>query len=405
MQGTTRDEIQIQAIKIWINENKQGTIVLSTGFGKTKVGCIVAGEQLKKQKINSVLIVVPQIPLVEQWKEELIKWNYNTDNIEIICIQSAYKIEKEYDLLIVDEIHRTLSPEFSKLYENVKYSQILGLTATPPHKKESLELLDKIAPIVFTKTIEDAVEIGAVSEYIMYNLEVGMTRSGRAKYRTFDGMLKRAQLEIGMIKRLDKDLREISIFDIAREYAKKKEKLPLVKWSREFWNAMTMRKWTCYSNEAKIAVVKEIIEKFPERKWILFNKSIKFAELLQENINNSVVYHSKQNKIEREEILDQFKTNKIRYLIAVDALNEGVNIPDADSAICISGVSTELTQIQHLGRVGRFAKNKKALFINLFSKDTIEETWVRKKTKSLKNVRWIQNIDKIDVKETKAVPG
>ncbi|WP_333640709.1 hypothetical protein [Mesotoga prima] len=69
-----------------------------------------------------------------------------------------------------------------------------------------------------------------------------MTRSGRAKYRTFDGMLKRAQLEIGMIKRLDKDLREISIFDIAREYAKKKEKLPLVKWSREFWNAMTMRK-------------------------------------------------------------------------------------------------------------------------------------------------------------------
>ena len=81
-----------------------------------------------------------------------------------------------------------------------------------------------------------------------------------------------------------------------------------------------------------------------------------------------------------------------------------MNIPDADSAICISGVSTELTQIQHLGRVGRFAKNKKALFINLFSKDTIEETWVRKKTKSLKNVRWIQNIDKIDVKETKAVP-
>lgn len=109
-----------------------------------------------------------------------------------------------------------------------------------------------------------------------------------------------------------------------------------------------------------------------------------------------MVYHSKMKKEAREEVLNAFSTNACRYLIAVDALNEGLNVPDADSAICVSGVSTELVQAQTLGRITRKSEDKVALFINLVSKDTIEERWVRNKTASVNNVRWINNLNQIN---------
>lgn len=113
-------------------------------------------------------------------------------------------------------------------------------------------------------------------------------------------------------------------------------------------------------------------------------------------IPESAIYHSKMNHKEREKVLEDFENNVIKRLIAVDALNAGLNIPDTDSAICVSGVSTELTQIQQLGRVQRRTDdNKHSVFINLFSKDTIEESWVEKKTKNLKNTYWITTLNQI----------
>jgi superfamily II DNA or RNA helicase len=89
---------------------------------------------------------------------------------------------------------------------------------------------------------------------------------------------------------------------------------------------------------------------------------------------------------EREQTLEAFE--KAQLLISVDALTEGLNVPDADGAICVSGVSTELTQIQSLGRIIRVKEGKQALFINLYVPDTQEEVWIKNKTKNLKNVQW-----------------
>lgn len=86
-------------------------------------------------------------------------------------------------------------------------------------------------------------------------------------------------------------------------------------------------------------------------------------------------------------ILEDFENNKYLVLIAVDALNAGFNVPDVDGAICVSGVSTELTQVQQLGRtVRKTSKNKIALFINLYCPNTVEENWVKTKTQNLANV-------------------
>lgn len=98
---------------------------------------------------------------------------------------------------------------------------------------------------------------------------------------------------------------------------------------------------------------------------------------------------------DREKVLEEFKNNEVRYLIAVDALTAGLNIPDTDSAICVSGTSVELTQVQALGRISRYVEDKHAIFINLYCKDTVEETWVKKKTANLKNSYWVTKLSQI----------
>ena len=107
---------------------------------------------------------------------------------------------------------------------------------------------------------------------------------------------------------------------------------------------------------------------------------------MQQDIK-SKVYHSQLKTIEREDILNKFGENEFRILIAVDALNAGLNVPDTDSAICAAGISTELTNTQQLGRLSRKSyKDKVSLFINLYAKGTVEETWVKNKTEKLKNI-------------------
>jgi len=101
----------------------------------------------------------------------------------------------------------------------------------------------------------------------------------------------------------------------------------------------------------------------------------------------SVIYHHKMKDKDRENALIDFENNKFNILIAVDALNAGLNVPEVDGAICVAGVSTELVATQQLGRVLRFKPNKKALFINLYSKNTVEETWVSKKIKNLPKIK------------------
>jgi superfamily II DNA or RNA helicase len=100
------------------------------------------------------------------------------------------------------------------------------------------------------------------------------------------------------------------------------------------------------------------------------------------------VFHSDLKQKEGEKVLSDFKANKFRILIAVDALNEGFNVPDIDAGICVSGISSKITGIQQMGRVLRKDGDKKAVFINLYTQDSVEERWLRNKTSDL-NPIWL----------------
>jgi len=213
---------------------------------------------------------VPTTALIEQWKKEIAKFYgeeiLQSKWIDIQCVQTAYKNKRYVDLMVIDEIHTTLSAKYSNLYLNVSCSQRLGLTATTPKHDYQLEVLNKYAPVVYEKLLHDISEQKIVSDYIIYNVETPMTKSDAAKYRLFDTKLKRAQLEIGVLKYRDPNLKDLAIFDIAKTYSTQKSKEPIVIYSKQFWSSMTLRKWVCYESEAKIKAVQKILSRLPNKK-------------------------------------------------------------------------------------------------------------------------------------------
>jgi superfamily II DNA or RNA helicase len=96
----------------------------------------------------------------------------------------------------------------------------------------------------------------------------------------------------------------------------------------------------------------------------------------------------------RIKVLEDVKSGKVRILIGVDALNEGLDIPALDAGICVSGDSSTLVFIQSMGRVLRKQEGKKALFINLYTKDTREKTWIEEKTKGVPTL-WVETLEKL----------
>lgn len=400
----TREEIQGAAITAW-RPSKKGTIVAGTGTGKTFIGITIGAGQIRLGKIKSVLISVPTTNLIDQWKEEILHWGYPLDGIEIKCIQTIYKNEYEVDLLIVDEVHTATSNEYSKIFENVKSSQVLGLTATVD---EDDPVIQKYCPVVFKAGIKESLAAGAFNDYIVYNVAVPFSKKEAAMYRKFDSLFKEAQIELLNIKRefikkhqeqlakgeeIENDLSSLSVFDIAQKYSgvKKKditeENKNVVGWSKNFWSAMSMRKMLCYVAPSKITKALELYQTAPDKKWIIFCMNLKVAEALKEHIPKARVYHYKLKPNEKKKMLGDFSHDKFNCLISIRALDAGLNIPSINFGLSISGDSSQLTAIQRLGRIARVKKTK-SVFINLVSKDSVDIKWVESRNKEIDNVVW-----------------
>ena len=146
-----RDIEQRKALNAWAAKDFVGSIIAGTGFGKSRVG-VLAIEHILKQDSRSnkpaALILVPTVQLQDQFIEEFDKWDVSTENVEIMCYQSAYKlIGHHYDIVVCDEIHLGLSEKYRKFFKYNIYDNLLCMTATPPEEFEYRELLNTLSPM------------------------------------------------------------------------------------------------------------------------------------------------------------------------------------------------------------------------------------------------------------------
>jgi superfamily II DNA or RNA helicase len=84
-----------------------------------------------------------------------------------------------------------------------------------------------------------------------------------------------------------------------------------------------------------------------------------------------IITHQTKVK-ERSEILERFSDGRYGAVVTSKVLNEGVDVPDANVAVVISGSGSVREHVQRLGRVLRRRDGKQAILYELVSAGTGE---------------------------------
>ena len=95
----------------------------------------------------------------------------------------------------------------------------------------------------------------------------------------------------------------------------------------------------------------------------IFTERIEQAEAVFRQISKkygscSPIYHSGMTPEARKRVLGAFRDHAFRILVTCRCLDEGIDVPDANIAIVLSGSSVPRQHIQRLGRVIRRSEGK-----------------------------------------------
>ena len=340
-------------------------------------------ESAVTKKINQALILVPTVQLQEQFKEEFIKWGLKDclDNVDVLCYQTAYKLAGEhYDIVVCDEVHLGLSPEYRKFFKYNTYDSLLCMTATPPEELEYKEILYKMAPIAYSITLDRCVKLGIVSPYQIKCVPVKLTKKEQDDYKKINNKFVQWKYQLG----------HFNAFENAKLIMANSNALPQEKQAAvQFYRCIRLRKKIVDFASNKITLFKKVFNKNKDKKILVFSGANSFTDDLCASISPyAVSYHSKKTKKQREAALEAFKTNKINVLCSTKALNQGFDVPDANMGIICGITSKSLSMIQRVGRLIRFQEGKVGEIIILYVKDSQEEKWLKNAVKNLSNVVW-----------------
>lgn len=413
----TRETIQKTALKALKDNNYTGTICLSTGSGKGRI----AIDAIKEGDFDHILITSPRTNLKEMWKKELNKWGFaNTSNINLFCennktpihitienIQTCYKWNKEivskFDLIIFDEVHAIVSPEYGKLIAIAKELNIsrIGLTATPSlHDEFKNQFYKYYIPIVYE--YYNSAEDGIINKrkYYIYKYEltdnykvIAGTKlkpfnvGEHTQYTYLTNQIKKGQLLMASTGSRD-------WFNDAAEWAWKGLGTSSQKAAAmTYLNAIKQRKnflWNL-SSSADIAI--KIKERILTEDYGIniatgdsmnFNKVLLFSELTSQAEKLSAYsIHSKQDEETNKKILQMFDNGEIKELSSVRSLTLGLNLKGANWAIVESYNSSPTDIIQKMGRTDRLSTDKLANVVILVPRDTQANEWFNKFSKSL----------------------
>jgi len=370
----TLRKFQQEAYDAWLANGCVGVLKAVTGSGKSYVA-------LKTVEVNpsGVLVIVPTVALLNQWKAHLGKLGLRCGlvgngckefkNITIAVINSLRGEDiSQFRLIIADELHRYFSNENYKVIKfiandsaNNKYmGSFLGLSATPERADlVNFEQFIQKVPIIYEHDLEDAVLYGSICKFEVKREWCCLSDVEQAIYDRASETIKQ-QLDF------------YGGFHLAMAVMQRGR-------ARRLSEAINERKQVLANSTAKIQKTAELINLLG-KKVIVFSEFIDSLELLKKYIKQTIPvceYHSKMKKKERATQIETFKTTPGAVLLSARALDEGLDIPECDTAIVMSGSSKNRQFVQRLGRILRPGKDKIATSIEIVIKGTIDERWSR----------------------------
>ena len=171
-------------------------------------------------------------------------------------------------------------------------------------------------------------------------------------------------MDISILNEKPKD--RLDIITLVKPENKINDVLPLIKKQMSLSNQIF---WVC-----------PLIE---ESKKLKFSSAIQKYNLIKKIFPNQTgLIHGKMNKIEKDQLINNFEKNKIKILVSTTVIEVGINFPNANIMIIENANKFGLSQLHQLrGRVGR--GDKESYCILLYNKNLSENA--KKRLRILKN--------------------
>ncbi len=359
---------QREALGAWEKARCRGVVVLPTGTGKTFLATLAIASRKR-----ATLVVVPTLDLVNQWYDGLsaafgepigiVGGGYHeVCDITVTTYDSAYihmeRLGARFGLVVFDECHHLPSASYSIAAKMCLAPFRLGLSATPERTDER-GYEDTIGPIVFRR---DITELSGqyLAAYDVQKLAVPLSPEERAEYEgareVYRGFLRANGIRMGEPDGWKRFLMLTSQSDAGR---------------RAFL-AYRRQRQLALAAPGKLALLAKLLHAHRHDRTIVFTEDNATVYQISRQFLVPAITHQTKVK-ERSFLLAAFNEGTIGTVVTSKVLNEGVNVPQANVAIVLSGNASVREHVQRLGRILRKTGDKFATMYELVAAGTAEE--------------------------------
>lgn len=378
---------QLEAIDAWLKNGLRGSIIYSTGTGKTEIAfeCARRAANMLSSDRFKVLFLVPRIVLIEQNVKRLLNYGLGKEvvgvyygerkdakEITISTYQSVinnFQLIRNANMIVLDEIHllSETATEFDKIFDVIledPKKAILGLTATLNEKDDKYSTIMVVAPPIRKYMIKDAVIDGRLAKPVIIPRAVRFTSYEQRGYEETSSKIKEISARLQVHD-------PITISKILMNGG------PRSSLAKSWFANVRRRKEILSTASQKFIQVLNIVKEHPNERIMIFSETIesieKLKKILKENHIHAETMHNQIRAKERKLILEQWGKEYFP-LLSVHTLEIGYDIPQAGIAIIISSTSNINQIVQRIGRVIRkFEGKNRALIYVVYVNDTKDD--------------------------------
>ncbi len=364
-------DYQTAALDAWRANDRRGVLELPTGSGKTviAIGAMAA-------LATPTLVVVPTVDLLTQWRRELETefdvpvgqlggGEQTLEPLTVSTYDSAYlraeDIGDRFGFVVFDEVHHLGGEGYRDVARLLAAPARLGLTATferPDGAHAVVE--DLVGPVVYDRSVDDLAG-DHLADYELRQVDVELTPAEREAYDeaqgTFVDYLKTSGLSL----------------DSGSDYQELVKRSGRDPQAREALLAKQEAREIMMNADGKVDALARILDRHRGDRCLVFTAHTDLVYRLSERFLMPAIT-GETGTDERRSILDRFREGTYTRVVAANVLNEGVDVPDANVGVVLSGSGSEREFTQRLGRILRpKSDGGSAILYEVVSVDTAEE--------------------------------
>ena len=348
----------------------RGIVYAATNAGKS----LMAAAMIKALKGIRTLFLCPGNEILNQIHEEFLEFFPKVglylpkkDDVQDLTVglittlaariksKEVKQILNSFDCVIIDEAHRATASTWAIpiIQSNALYKIALSGTALKADMVRNVKLVGMTGIVLGEISNKELVDKGYSAKP-----EINMCGYEQRDIVTYD---ERAY-------ELDEVVKELSVQKRALDVAGAIN-LKLDNKLREFRRQLysISHEVGITHNKNRNQVINKLVKKHDGESILIVVSKIPHGQLLKEKIKGSTFVSADKelghDKKYREQVLKDFKSGKIKVLIATMIYKEGISIPSIDILIFAIGEKAPITLLQFFGRGLRISKTKDTVMV------------------------------------------